>query len=62
MKLQPKDKMKVKKEKKERNVTLDDILKMVDRDNRCANAALAISILSVLLIVACALFKIFRPV
>nr|DAR35746.1 MAG TPA: hypothetical protein [Caudoviricetes sp.] len=42
--------------------TLDDIMRMVKKDNRCANAALILSALTVILIIACAIFKVFRPV
>lgn len=48
--------------KKDKEVTLKDIMRLVERDNRCANAALIISIISILLIIICALLKIFQPV
>ena len=48
--------------KKNKAPTLEGIMKMVETDSRCAIAALVISMLSGLLILACAIFKIFRPV
>lgn len=49
-------------EKKKDKTTRDDIMRMVETDNRCANAALILSALAVILIIACAIFKVFRPV
>lgn len=48
--------------KEKGKTTLDDIMRMVKRDNRCANVALILSGLAVILIIACAVFKIFQPV
>ena len=48
--------------KKNKAPTLEGIMKMVEADNRCAMAALVLSVLSLLLVVACAIFKIFQPV
>ncbi|MBD5279124.1 MAG: hypothetical protein HDS35_01080 [Bacteroides sp.] len=48
--------------KKKKAPTLEGIMKMVEADNRCAKAALVLSILEGLILVGCAIFKIFRPV
>lgn len=48
--------------KTDERVTLEDIMRMFEKDERCAKAALIISVLSGLMIAACAIFKIFQPV
>ncbi len=50
------------KRKKEMPPTLGDIMKIVERDNRCANVALILSGLSLILAVVCAIVKLFRIV
>ena len=47
---------------KKEDVTLKDIMRMVEKDNRCAKTALVVSAISLLLIVVCALLKIFQAV